>query len=365
MIIRARWLLTMDGPPLENGALAVAGDAITDVGQYEEVRGRNSGPVLDLGERMLLPGLINAHCHLDYASLRGSIGRPSSFTAWIRAINERKAALTPDDYLRSIVAGLAEAASFGTTTIANYEAFTVLITRLPASPLRIWWFAEMIDVRERVSPSEIVAAMRAEFAKSNRSLDAIGLAPHAPFTASAALYRDAATAARAESLPFSTHLAESHKEMQMFRDGTGPLFEFMKAIGRPMMDCGTETPLALMLDRGLLDRNSVVVHLNELTESDFELLENAPRFHIVHCPRSHEYFGHTPFPLVRLRELGFNISLGTDSLASNDDLSLFAEMRLLRSAHRSLSPSEILEMVTTRAAAALHQQHQIGGFALA
>ncbi|MDQ2919206.1 MAG: hypothetical protein M3R10_04930, partial [Verrucomicrobiota bacterium] len=114
MIIRARAVVTMDGASIANGAIAVSEDEITDVGEWESVRRRNSGEVIDLGECALLPGLINAHCHLDYTCLRGKLTRPSSFTDWIRAINSEKARLSADDYVRSIDEGFAEARRFGT-----------------------------------------------------------------------------------------------------------------------------------------------------------------------------------------------------------------------------------------------------------
>ena len=87
MIVRARAIATMDGPPIENGAVAISGDRIVDVGKFDQIKTRNSGTVIDLGEQALLPGLINAHCHLDYTCLRGKIPRQKSFTDWIRAIN--------------------------------------------------------------------------------------------------------------------------------------------------------------------------------------------------------------------------------------------------------------------------------------
>jgi cytosine/adenosine deaminase-related metal-dependent hydrolase len=109
------------------------------------------------------------------------------------------------------------------------------------------------------------------------------------------------------------------------------------------------------------DSGWMVVHLNELAESDFELLErSASKFHIVHCPRSHNYFGHGAFRFERLRSLGFNICLGTDSLASNEDLSLFAEMRAFQKAFPSVSPKTILRMVTVNPAMALHQENMLG-----
>ncbi len=359
MIIRARSVVTMDGPPLANGAVSTAGERIADVGSWSEVRGRNSGEVLDLGECVLLPGLINAHCHLDYTDLRGTIPRQASFADWIRAINARKAQWQEADYARSIENGCAEAARFGTTTIANLEAFPALVGKLPPLPMRIWWFAEMIDVRESVSAAATLAALR-NGSGSQRISGEVGLAPHAPYTASAELYREVAALRKEGGCVATTHLAESREEMEMFTEGSGALFELLQSIGRPSADCGGTTPLALMFNRGVLDQRWIVAHLNELTADDRRLLEHGPKFHVVHCPRSHAFFDHSKFPLSALRDFGFNICLGTDSLASNEDLSLFPELRLLAQKAPMLSPREILEMVTTRAAAALGAEQSLG-----
>ena len=126
----------MNGAPIENGAVAIAGDKITDVGSFAAVATRNTGEIVDLGEQILLPGLINAHCHLDYTCLRGKIAPPKSFADWIRAINAEKATLSPDDYVDSIQRGFEEARRFGTTTIANLTAFPELIVRT-TPPIRI------------------------------------------------------------------------------------------------------------------------------------------------------------------------------------------------------------------------------------
>src|SRR5438034_1445179 len=146
MIVRARAVVTMDGPPIENGAVAISGDRIVDVGRFDEVKTSNSGTVVDLGEQALLPGLINAHCHLDYTCLRGKIPRQRSFTDWIRAINAEKAKLSPEDYVGSIHDGFAEAKKFGTTTIVNLTAVPELASQIE-TPIRTWWFPELIDVR--------------------------------------------------------------------------------------------------------------------------------------------------------------------------------------------------------------------------
>src|SRR3954447_15405186 len=130
MIIRAGIVVTMDGPPIENGAVAVSGNRIIDVGTFDEVKTRNAGNAIDLGEQALLPGLINAHCHLDYTCLRGKISPQKSFTEWIGAINARKSELSPQEYVASINEGFEQAKTFGTTAIANFTAFPELISQV-------------------------------------------------------------------------------------------------------------------------------------------------------------------------------------------------------------------------------------------
>ena len=370
MIIRARLVITMDGPPIDNGAVAVSGDGIVAVGKFGQVETPYAGEIIDLGEQALLPGLINTHCHLDYTCLRGKIPPPKSFADWIRVINAEKAKLTADDYIGSITEGFAEAKRFGTTTVANLTAVPELISQV-RPPIRTWWFGELINVRSPERAKEIVdsAIELLGRARPEPVLSEVeggapwGLAPHALFTASSNLYRCCEEIARRKNILLTTHLAESREEMEMFCDQSGPLYEFLKSIGRPMEDCGNRTPLGLFLgaigDHALL--YWIVAHLNELTESDFELLKKMKqKFHVVHSPRSHDYFGHSRFPFERLRALGFNISLGTDSLASNVNLSLFAEMRAFRRHEPGISPDKVLEMVTVNAARVLHQENALG-----
>jgi len=357
MILRARTVATMDGAPIENGAVAVTGERIADVGQFADVIKRNTGEITDLGEQILLPGLINAHCHLDYTCLRGKIPPPNSFTEWILAINAQKANLSPDDYVASIKAGFVEAKKFGTTTIANLTAFPALIARID-SPIRTWWFPELIDVRQPQNANTIVSSA----VEAVKSLEHWGLAPHALFTASPELFR--ACARRAALL--TTHLAESNEEVSMFRDARGPLYEFLREIGREMNDCGKFSPTEIFLKIETMnlsrdEKSWLLVHANELSERDFELLAGIKQpVSIAHCPRSHRYFGRNPFPLNKFRELGINVCLGTDSLASNEDLNLFAEMRTFQKSQPILSPTEILETVTIKSARALNAGDRLG-----
>jgi cytosine/adenosine deaminase-related metal-dependent hydrolase len=372
MIVRARIVVTMNGAPVEDGAVQVSGNRIVEVGKFSAFASDND-EILDLGEHLLLPGLINAHCHLDYTCLRGTIPPKKSFTNWIRAINAAKATLAADDYIASINTGFAEAQRFGTTTIANLTAFPELIAKTNP-PIRTWWFAELIDVREPERANEIVDTA----VQSLKRTENWGLAPHAPFTASENLFRGCLEIALRENILLTTHLAESREEMEMFRDRSGPLFEFLQTLGRSMGDCGGTTPLRKFLCRLQVSRRDpsvragravslgmtgkwIIAHVNELTESDFDLLgETQDNFSITHCPRSHAYFGHAAFQFERLQRLGFNICLGTDSLASNDDLSLFAEMRAFHKKFPALKPEKTLEMVTVNPAWALGREHELG-----
>jgi aminodeoxyfutalosine deaminase len=362
MIVRARTVVTMDGPPIENGAIALLEDRIVDVGKFNEIKAHHTDEVVDLGEHAVLPGLINAHCHLDYTCLRGKISASRSFRDWIHAINAEKAKLSPNDYLASINQGFAEATKFGTTSVANLTALPELVPQVHA-PIRTWWFAELIDIRAPERTRELVDRAIESLDKARSPGASWGLGPHALFTASENLYRRCEEIARGQNALLTTHLAESREEMQMFQDASGPLYEFLKSIGRPMNDCGGKTPLELFLGAsgGRALPQWIVVHLNELAERDFALLEKSEsKFHIAHCPRSHNYFGHSPFEFDRLDSLGFNICLGTDSLASNEDLSLFAEMRAFQKAFPEVSPKAILRMVTVNPAIALCQENALG-----
>ncbi len=359
-ILRAQTLVTMDGPPIDDGGVAIEGEKIVGAGRFSDVQAVG-GPVTDLGEMVLLPGLINAHCHLDYTALRGMIAPRRSFADWILQINGLRRDLSDEDYLASIADGFEEAKRWGTTTLANIESMPALLTRMAPPPLRTWWFAELIDVRPRLAAEEMIAASLHFFFNNQNWRGGFGLSPHAPYTASPRLTRLAAEASRQGDFLLSTHLAESHEEMEMFRAGSGPLFAFLQSLGRSMDDCGAgKTPLGVMLEHTTIDERWIIAHLNELTEEDFGLLDAGPRFHIVHCPRSSRYFQHRAFALERLVGMGFNVCLGTDSLASNSSLSLFAEMRAAQEEHPHVSSEQILRMTTVNGARALHQENALG-----
>lgn len=318
----------------------------------------------DLGEQVLMPGLINAHCHLDYSGMRGAILPPESFTAWIGRINALKRELTDEDYLAAIQSGFEQCLRTGTTSLVNIEAFPELMQRLPTPPIRTWWCYELIDIRHRIATDEVISGALTFFGQRTGWLGGFGLSPHAPYTASAELYRLAMAAAKAHGMPVTTHLAESMDEQQMFLTATGPLYDFLRGIGRPMDDCGRgESALTVLQSVGALEASCLVAHLNLLTARDEELLAPGGPLHglsVVHCPTSHSYFRHAEFRFDRLRELGANICLGTDSLASSASLDLFDELHTFAKLHSNISPAELLALVTQNPARALGASGRLG-----
>ncbi|HEY5754133.1 MAG TPA: amidohydrolase family protein [Chthoniobacterales bacterium] len=367
ILYRARHLVSMDGPPVENGGILVSLGKIAAVGRFDDIRAlvtQRESQIVDLGERILLPGLINAHCHLELTPMLYTVLTETSFAKWIQRINAAKRHFSDDDYLAGIEKGATQLAQSGTTTVLNIESYPELLNRLPVLPTRVWWFYEMLDVRLRIhDDSSMRGAMSIFHSPENSGMRHFGLSPHAPYTASPALFRLALEAARSDGLPFTTHVAESQEEMQMFRDASGPLFDFLASLGRPMEDCGGTTPFRTLVEKGMIDPFSILVHLNELDASDFSLI---PRFtaghalQVVHCPKSHAFFHHSPFPFERLRDLGARISLGTDSLASNSTLDMFSEMRTFAKIYPTVSPVEILRMVTLNPARSINLEKTLG-----
>jgi len=358
---RCRWLITMDGEPLENAAFVVEKNRFVEVGPAPEVLQRYPGDVVDLGECIVLPGLINAHCHLDYSSLRGSILPSRNFPQWISRINALKRSLSDEDYLVAMEMGFFELRRFGVTSVFNIVATPQVLPRLAPPRIRTWFFLELIDIRPRPWLDDPAFGSWLFFEPHNW-LGGFGLSPHAPYTASPELYSAAVAAAHDFKMPFTTHVSESTTEYEMFAAGKGELFDFLSKMGRPMTDCGRLSPFRSLALSGLLPKDALLVHMNEVDEADLEVLgqDEWRSLSIVHCPKSARFLHHRPFPLQALKQRGLNICLGTDSLASNDSLNLFAEMRMAARNHSFLNAKELLEMVTVKPARAIGLEQSVG-----
>ena len=368
LLLRARLVMPISQPPIVNGGVAVRGEQIIAVGNWREISSGFDGQVHDLGDVLLLPGLVNAHCHLDYTHMAGQFPPPRVFTDWIKLITSTKAEWGYSEFAESWLAGAKMLLGTGTTTVGDIETIPELLPEVwEATPLRVLSFLEMTGVKSRRKPQAILQATVDRINELPTGRCRLGLSPHAPYSTVPELLRLSARQARRSRWPISIHVAESAQEFEMFTRRQGEMFEWLRRNERNMSDCGIGSPVRHLEVCGALQRNLLAIHANYLADGDVALLARR-KVTVVHCPRSHSYFRHSPFPFARLRHAGVNICLGTDSLASvyqrrreKVELNLFEEMREFAACHPDETPADILKMVTLHPARALGLQRRVGG----
>ncbi|MFM1767710.1 MAG: hypothetical protein RJA22_239 [Verrucomicrobiota bacterium] len=366
MILRARLVVPVGGAPIENGAVVLAAGRIEWVGPFGELPPGRGGEALDMGDCALLPGLVNAHCHLDYTGMAGQFEPPRRFSDWLKSIVALKGSWSVAEFAASWEAGAAMLLRTGTTTVADVEAVPELLpARWGRTPLRVFSFRELISIRSQGLEPELVAEAERQCLGWGGAPGQAGLSPHAPYTTNARLLDEAAQAAHRHQWRLVTHVAESEEESEMYLYRQGGLYEWLKG-QRDMSDCGLGTPVEYLDRCGYLDRNVLAVHANYLGQRDAALLAGSGAS-VVHCPRSHQFFRHLRFPLDDLASAGVNLCLGTDSLASvrraggaMPELDLFAEMQTLAQARPDLRPADILAMATRHGARALGLEGELG-----
>jgi cytosine/adenosine deaminase-related metal-dependent hydrolase len=321
---------------------------------------------LDIGESLLMPGLINAHCHLDYTNMAGQIAPPVSFSDWIKALLAIKAHWTYSDFALSWVKGARSLLAHGTTTVVDIEAVPEMLGEVrPATPLRLCSLLEMTGVRSRRPAQEILAEAVDWINRLPAETAWAGLSPHAPYSTTPQLLQLSAELARKRHWLRAVHVAESREEFDMFCRAAGPMYDWLKA-QRDMSDCGQGSPVQHLERQKALDAALLAVHVNYLAKGDAELLAERGAS-VVHCPRSHEYFGHDPFPRKEFVTTGVNVCVGTDSLASvrlgrqeKAELDLLSELRVLAKSTPELSPKELIDMVTINPGKALGKAGELG-----
>jgi cytosine/adenosine deaminase-related metal-dependent hydrolase len=367
VILRARTILPVSQPPIENGAIVISGNKIRAVGSWTDLKSETDEKVLDLGEVVLLPGLVNAHCHLDYTDMAGELPPPKTFTDWIPLITAAKTGWSYSEYAHSWLRGAHMLLKTGTTTVADIEAMPDLLPEVwDATPMRVYSFLEMTGIRARRDPKEILREAVETIDSLTHARCSVALSPHAPYSTLPELLRLSAGLARKKKWRICTHIAESAEEFEMFRHARGKMFDWLKRNGRDNSDCGLGSPVQHFARHKMLGENLLAIHVNYLARGDAALL-GQHLVNIVHCPRSHDYFRHAPFLRERLANAGANLCLGTDSLATTrkigkqkPELNMFEEMRQLAADDNTVSPEEILRMATVNGARALGLAGQIG-----
>lgn len=367
MLLRARFVVPVSRPPIENGAVLVSGTRIKAVGSWRELQRIARGQTVDLGDVTLLPGLINTHCHLDYTQMAGCFEPPRRFTDWIKLITAEKGQWSDADFKASWLAGARMLVRTGTTTVGDVEALPNLLPEVwDATPLRVFSFLEMTGIRSRRQPRAVLDEALAHTRRLKHHRSRAWLSPHAPYSTLPELLNLASRTTRRRRWRMTTHLAESDQEFEMFVHAQGEMHDWLQRNERNNADCGLGSPVRHLERCDALNPALLAIHVNYLAPGDAELLAKRG-VQVVHCPRSHAYFRHQAFPFEALSAAGVNLSLATDSLASvtltrrqTAELNLFEEMQEFARRFGSVPAETILRMVTLNPARALGCAGKLG-----
>ena len=352
---RAKLVVPRPGVVIDDGALVVAQGKVRKVGTYRGSQKSASGKTVDLGDAALIPGLVNAHTHLELTWLKRRVPARGRFTDWLLEVMRLRGELSKDELLASATAGAEEALRSGTTSIGAVSNTGICARAFNNVPMRRVIFHEIpghTNVNERIATVE--ARLQR---KANGALTRHGIAPHAPYSTCREIYEWSIRIATGLRLPLSTHAAETPAEAEFLKTGEGEFREYLLRLGVPLDGWHPPGvgPIQYLAELGFLKACVQLVHCNYLSDDDIPLMRCS---NVVLCPRSQAYLGHTGHPFRMLRECGVTVALGTDSLASNDSLSVLDEMKFLHSQH--VGPNDLIEMGTIAGARALGFDEAVG-----
>jgi cytosine/adenosine deaminase-related metal-dependent hydrolase len=373
IVFRAAWVVPIVAPPIRRGWVAVTNGRIAGVGSEapsddsaRRVADSFRAPDADerdLGAVALLPGLVNAHTHLELSELRGQVPPAASLPDWVRVLLRTRADAPNDP--GAIIAAIDEAIASGTIAIADVSNSLASVAPLTASALQAVVFHEVLGFDSADAAQRLRAARaRAMPVPASRG-PRLRLAPHAPYSTSAALIQAIAEAcADAGWPPTGIHLAESAEEVRFLATGDGPWRVLLEDLHVRMTGWSAPglRPADYLDTLGLWRPGTMAVHGVHLTDAELELLA-ARDVTLVTCPRSNRWVGVGPPPVTRFAASGVRVALGTDSLASAPDLSVFAELRELREFTPDIPARTLLEWATINGARALGVDHEIGSLA--
>ena len=370
--LTARYVFPVDAPPLPGGVITIDGQRIAAVG--ENISGHRP---IDLGNMAILPGLVNAHTHLEFSDLGAPLGEPGmSFAQWIRrVVDHRRSRLASaagrmdrlEELSNVVRSGVAEGLASGVTTVADIAAVAWPPEQTPNELDGCTLFWEQIGLSS--------SSVRPAAAKAKRWVESIlrhapnlrpGISPHAPYSVRLELLAALADLSAAGRFPLAMHVAESREEMELLQTGGGPLYELLTDLGAWDGSAipGGARPMDY-LKRLAEAHRALVIHGNYLSAEEAAFLgARADRMSVVFCPRTHAYFGCERYPLAAMLSAGVNVALGTDSRASNPDLNLLEELRFVAAHFPEVASPAVLSMGTSAGARALGLADELGGLAV-
>ena len=356
--ISAAWVFPGDGRAIPGGVMCGCGERIEHVGPRGDVPVEPSHR--KLSRIAVLPGLVNAHTHLELSHLLGELPARRPMTQWLYGLLCRR--VTGQRRLASVRKGVAQSLAAGTTAVADVSHENRAFKAIKPSPLRSLCLAEVMGI----GPAEEGASGRLDRSVAGVRASghiAFGVFPHAPYSTSEALYRKAVGIARQRGWLVGTHLAETEAERQFLKHGSGRFFDFLAHFG--LVDSSVRaigcSPVAFAQRVGMLDGPCLLAHVNCIDDEELRTLARSGAS-VAYCPGSNDFFGRTGHRYAEMLSAGINVALGTDSLASNTSLSVLEDMRRVR-ADGTVDNHTILAMGTIHGARALGWEAEIGTLA--
>ncbi|MDP1798639.1 MAG: amidohydrolase family protein [Planctomycetaceae bacterium] len=355
--LRAKWIIPVDGRPIEGGSVSLQGGRILAVG--EDVR----TDTVDLGEVAIVPGFVNAHTHLEFSALPAPLSPGLPFTDWLKRVIQYRRE-HPSVVRDAIQAGLKESVAGGTTLIGDIatSGWTPQDYEGAASKgPRVVVFQELLGLSpERIAP---LCAL----AETHLGDDPAGpiarrmLSPHAPYSVHPQVLDHAISlTAPQRGRTLAMHLAETASERELLETGGGEFRDFLQDMGVWQPDLfGGRSYGDILESLGDLPRG-LIVHGNDLRDKELMRLAQFPHLTTVYCPRTHAAFGHPPHPWLTLLSLGGTVAIGTDSRASNPDLSMWNELQFLAERFPDVPHHTLLKLGTWAGATALGLRSDCG-----
>jgi cytosine/adenosine deaminase-related metal-dependent hydrolase len=327
----ASWVLPITAEPIADGAIAVEGELLVSVGpRASVVSSFPEATVKDFSRAAIIPGLVNAHTHLELTAMRGFLDKEEgNFFAWLRKLTlARLERMTADDLFDSAVWGACEAARAGITSVGDSsDSGATTLNALKSVGLRGIVFQESFGPDPRTVRQNI-ATIKEKIARLRvleSSLVQVGISPHAPYTVSTPQLEMTADFAITGNLPLMMHAAESLAEKQLLLNGSGAFAEGLAKRGIEWIVPGVST-IAYLKENRILEARPLLAHCINVDIADIEIIAETDT-RVAHCSRSNAKLGHGRAPLAAFLKREVRVGLGTDSVASNNSSDLLAEGR--------------------------------------
>lgn len=358
MLISADWVLPGLRRPIRDGAVLISDGHVVEIGPLDELAGLPySGDHHHFEGAIITPGLVNAHTHLSLSAMRGLL-QPSRFEEWLPRLVTAMRGWTHDDYAASAAFGAQTALLTGTTVVGDIAYGPESSAAAADHGLGGVFYWEVLGI----PPEDLYAELQhREFPHADQGLCSrrirCGISPHSAYTSEPALLKAVSAAAAELDAPVAIHVAESAAEVELIRAGTGPLAATAARLAPGFSPTG-DGPVAYLDHLGVLD-NATAVHLCQILPTDVPRLAATVRGAVT-CPRSNRFLSNRVPPVSRLLAAGVPVGVGTDSSASNTDIDLMSEVRALQDADPSLTPTQLIQLITTMGAIALGCEDRFG-----